>query len=255
MVVDGSVGFVGGINVADYYIEGLPKVGKWHDLHLRLEGEAVHWLQAVFLIDWNFASGQLIDEPPYFPPTSVQATCVTQIVASGPDSDWQTVQLAYLALISTAQQRVYVATPYFIPNESILSALQMAALRGLDMRVLLPSRSDSGFVQAASQSYVEGLLQAGVRVYLYTPGMAHSKLITVDGAACSIGTANMDIRSFRVNFEVNALLYNAPLTRQMEKDIEDDLVKSQELILTAWQQRGRWPRMKESLARLASSLL
>jgi len=255
-VVDGLVGFVGGINIADRYLDGLPDIGIWRDTHVRVEGDAVRWLQAVFLLDWHFVSKQLIANTEiYFPPHSVTQNCVVQIAASGPDSDWATIMQTYFAAINCAKERLYIASPYFIPNESLLTALQAAALRGVDVRLLMSARSDSSITQWASMSYVSDLLESGANVFLYEKGFSHSKLLMADGEFCSVGTANMDVRSFEHNFEVNAIIYDADFTQHLEKVFLHDLKNSRQLSIAEWQKRSRFEQLMENLSRLLAPLL
>lgn len=255
IVVDGRVGFVGGLNIADRYWRGLGKNYMWRDTHLRLEGESVHSLQAVFLTDWNFVTDKITSEEGLFPPVQIEDECLVQIVTSGPDSDWQSIMQAYFTAISTAQKYVYLATPYFLPNESIMTALKTAALSGVDVRILLPERNDSWIVGHSSRSYLREVLEAGVKVFLFKKGFTHSKLMIVDDVFSSVGTANMDIRSFNQDFEVNALIYDEQVTLSLKKDYLDDVHVSQELLLSEWIKRPRVHKWLESFARVFSPLL
>lgn len=256
IIVDGKTAFVGGLNIGDRYIDGEPGMGIWRDTHLQVDGEAASCLQTVFLMDWYFASKQLIASGKYFPPhTSIEASTLVQIVTSGPDSDWASIMQAYFAAITTADEYVYISTPYFIPNESISTALKTAAMSGVDVRILLPSRSDSRILLRASYSYVEEFLEAGVRFYVYEKGFNHGKLMMVDGVFASIGTANLDIRSFDQNFEVNALLYDEAVAGELERDFREDVHSSRELHLDTFRQRKRSVKLAESLARVLSPLL
>ena len=255
IVVDGKVGFVGGINVADRYLRGLGKNNRWRDIHLRIEGDAVQSLQAIFLLDWNFANRSKDFNVRYFPVHAVTAKKLVQIVASGPDSDWQSIMQAYFAAIATANRYVYISTPYFLPNESILTALKTAALAGVEVRLLLPEKNDSWVVGKSSRSYLKELLQAGVHVYFYLKGFTHSKLMVVDDVFASIGTANMDIRSFNQDFEANALIYDEPVALQLKQDFLEDISQSKELLLPEWEERSKWEKAQESIARIFSPLL
>ncbi len=200
LVVDGKIGFTGGINIAQRYVTGT-KMGPWRDTHLRLEGEAVGMLQIVFIADWFFVSKQLLnDYPKYLPKTHVKEETMIQIATSGPDSDWASIMQAFFSAITHAQHHIYISSPYFLPNEAILTAVKVAALSGIDVRIMIPSRSDSKVVYWASRSYIGELIDANVKVYLYRRGFNHSKLIMIDGQFSSVGTANMDIRSFEDNF-------------------------------------------------------
>lgn len=256
VVVDGKVAFTGGINIADRYLNGLPEIGVWRDTHVQLMGDAVHWLQIVFLLDWYFVSKQpLSNVERYLPAHNVSQRCTVQIAASGPDSDWACIMQTYFAAINRSSSRLYIATPYFVPNESMLTALCAAALRGVDVRLLISERSDSSITQWASMSYIDTLLEAGVHVFLYSKGITHSKLLMADGEFCSVGTANMDVRSFEHNFEVNALFYDQQLTQKLEETFLRDLQYSVELDLEAWQKRPRRERFMENLSRLLAPML
>ena len=213
VIIDGKIGYVGGVNVADRYIEGNLKLGIWRDTHLKVEGDAVRSLQAIFFIDWYFVTKQqFTDRQKYFPATTTQDKHLVQITACGPDSDWASIMQAYFLAIATAKEHIYISTPYFMPNESILTALKTASLSGVDVRILLPGRSDSKMVYWGTLSYLSELLEAGIDVYLYEEGFNHSKIIMIDGCFSSVGTANMDMRSFEDNFEVNAIIYDPEIT-------------------------------------------
>ncbi len=255
IVVDGRIAFVGGINIADRYLRGLGNNTRWRDTHLRLEGDSVTSLQAIFLLDWNFAMNTSDYDQKYFPEHNVKQDLLVQIVASGPDSDWESIMQAYFAAIATAARYVYISTPYFLPNQSILTALKTAALSGIEIKLLLPERNDSWMVWRSSRSYVKELLEAGVHVYFYLKGFTHSKLMIVDDVFSSVGTANMDIRSFNQDFEANALIYDEEIARELRLDFEDDIDNSKEIILEDWEQRRMMDKMQESIARMFSPLL
>jgi cardiolipin synthase len=255
VVVDGKVGFVGGLNIADRYIQGVEDLGIWRDTHLRLEGEVVSSLQVIFLVDWYFVSDEIVKGEQYFPVSEVKEQHLVQITASGPDSDWASIMQAYFAAISSAQSSIYISSPYFLPNESILTALKTASLSGLDVRILLPARSDSKMVFWSSRSYVTELLEAGIRIYFYEKGFPHSKLLIVDGVLSSVGTANLDIRSFDQNFEVSAIIYDEVITNELMESFFVDLQNSTEITLEKWEKRSRMDGIKESVARIFSPLL
>ena len=257
IVIDGKTGFVGGLNIADRYISGSEELGPWRDTHLKIEGEAVYSLQSVFLLDWYFVSkSNIYDQDRYFPSVDdVADRLLVQIVASGPDSDWASIMQTYFSAIATAQSYIYISTPYFLPNESILTALRTAALSGVDVRMLLPENSDSKLIRWSSFSYIGQLLDAGIKVYLYRKGFTHSKLMIVDDAFCSIGTANMDIRSFGQNFEINALIYDKDLTLSMRNIFMNDIRDLQHININEWENRSRFVVFRESIARLFTPLL
>jgi cardiolipin synthase len=256
IVVDGKVGFVGGLNIADRYISGSEELGPWRDTHLKIEGEAVYSLQSVFLLDWYFVSKRNIhDQDQYFPPVDITDQRLMQIVTSGPDSDWASIMQTFFSAIATAKSYIYISTPYFLPNESILTALRTAALSGVDVRLLLPKNSDSRLIRWSSFSFIGELLDAGIKVYLYHKGFTHPKLMMVDDVFCSVGTANMDIRSFDQNFEVNALIYDQRITVAMRNIFMNDIKDLKHIDINDWENRSRWEIFGESVARLFSPLL
>ena len=256
VVIDGKVGYTGGLNIADRYLHGT-KHGPWRDTHLKIEGTAVHMLQLTFLTDWYFATGiQLRDKEKYLAlREEYMGDTAVQIATSGPDSDWATIMQAYFAAINKATDHIYISTPYFMPGESLLTALKVAALSGIDVRIMLPSRSDSKIVYWASRSYIAELLEARIKVYLYREGFNHSKIMTIDNHFSSIGTANMDNRSFEDNFEVTAMIYDRQVTDRIERRFLSDLEGCTRLTRKRWAARSRTDIFKESVARLFSPLL
>ena len=255
IVVDGRVGFVGGINIADRYISGNEDIPFWRDTHLKVEGEAANSLQVVFLTDWFFVSGQVINDRPCFPKTKINNTQLVQITASGPDSDWSSIMQAYFYAISTAVEYIYIANPYFIPNESILTALKTVALSGIDVRIIIPGKADSFLAYNGTMSYVEELLETGIRIFYYQKGFIHSKLLIVDDVFASVGTANMDIRSFDDNFEVNALIYDEELCIELKSYFLEDQSNCIEADLELHKNRNFKRKFIESFARIFSPLL
>ncbi len=255
LVVDGEIGFTGGINIAQRYLTGT-KMGPWRDTHLKLEGEAVRMLQIIFITDWYFVSKQyLTNQAKYLPPTTVQDECLIQIATSGPDSDWASIMQAFFAAITHAQHHIYISSPYFTPNEAILTAIKVAALSGIDVRIMIPSRSDSKIVYWASRSYIGELIDARVNVYLYRKGFNHSKLIMIDGVFASVGSANMDIRSFEDNFEVSAIIYDQRITQELEEQFLEDLSQCRYVTREYWETRPILHTIYESVSRLFSPLL
>ncbi len=256
IVVDGEVGFTGGINIAKRYVSGY-KHGNWRDTHLKIEGEAVTSLQLTFATDWYFVSGERLDHnlDHYFPNIPIDIETPVQIATSGPDSDWASIMQAFFAAITTAKDHIYISTPYFLPNEAILTAIKVASLSGIDVRLLIPEHPDSKIVHWATRSYVSELLDTKVKVYFYQAGFNHSKLIMIDGMFSSVGTANMDIRSFEDNFEITAILYDRDKTRQLEEKFMEDLSKSELVTAGDWAKRSYWHVLTESFARLFSPLL
>ncbi|GIP18799.1 cardiolipin synthase [Paenibacillus montaniterrae] len=258
VVVDGQVGYIGGFNIGDEYL-GLNKhFGKWRDTHLRIRGEAVLQMQAQFIIDWSMASSNKIEfSPAYFPSDYPQPSnhIGIQVVASGPDSEYQEIKNSYIKMIYAAKQTVYLQTPYFVPDSSLLNALRTAALSGKDVRLMVPSKPDHFFVFWATQSYLEDLLSCGIKIYLYEAGFLHAKTLVVDGMVASVGTANLDIRSFKLNFEMNAFIYNQEVATRLENIFIEDMKASHLLTLEEYQRRPLFNRFKESISRLLSPIL
>ena len=255
IVIDGKTAFVGGLNFADRYKYGIPEIGIWRDTHLKIVGEAASSLQIVFLIDWYFVRQEVLLDEKYRPYYKVEEDCLLQVISSGADSDWASILQAYFSAITSAKQNVYISSPYFMPNGSILMALKTSAMSGIDVRVLIPQKSDSDMTFLGTLSYIEELLEAGVRVYFYKGGFNHSKIMMVDGIISTIGTANMDIRSFEQNFEVNALIYDETITMELRERFLKDLDQSEEIDLIDWQKRSKGQKLKESMARLFTPLL
>lgn len=255
-VIDGEIGFVGGLNFADRYLDGVPKIGIWRDTHLKVEGEAVTSLQVIFLIDWYFVRQELLlDKNEYLPYIQADGETLVQTVTSGPDSDWASIQQAYFTLINMAKRYVFISTPYFMPGETTLNSLKTAAMSGVDVRIMLPHKSDSLLTYWCSRSFVEELLEAGVKVYWYQKGINHSKVIIVDGIVSSVGTANMDLRSFEQNFEVSFILYDRDVTKKLAGYFLKDLQSSTEVTIQRWKFRPKREKVYESVARLFAPVL
>lgn len=263
VVIDGRVGYVGGFNIGKEYISKDPKFGYWRDTHLKIHGEAVLGLQLRFAQDWNYATGEnLFKDMAYFremdtlpAPNSIEEMVGIQIVSSGPDTPARQIRDNYLELFHKARNHIYIQTPYFIPDDAVLSALQIAARSGVDVRLMIPCKPDHPFVYWATYSYAGDLLKAGARCYTYQDGFLHSKGITVDGCVSCYGTANMDIRSFQLNFEVNAVIYDEATTEKLEEAFLDDLPRCREITPELYENRGLWIRFKEQCCRLLSPLL
>lgn len=255
VVVDGRVGYTGGMNIADRYIHGRKGSGIWRDTHLRVEGEAVAMLQMVFATDWAFVTdGLTLDGADYFPPSTVAEVCPMQIATSGPDSPYASIKHSYFAAITKAHRYVYISTPYLLPDNAILTALRVAALSGVDVRVLIPVRGDNQIVAWACYSYVDALMEAGVKVYLYRKGFNHSKFVVIDDELCSVGSANLDYRSFEDDFEVQAIIYDNPTTCALRDDFLADLADAEEITPESWAKRSRLSKVMEPVARLLSPL-
>ncbi|UOY92147.1 cardiolipin synthase [Ectobacillus sp. JY-23] len=256
IVVDGNEGFIGGLNIGDEYLGKDEYFGFWRDTHLYLKGEAVQSLQLIFLQDWFYMTGETLVNPIYMAAERLpRKDGGVQLIAGGPDNKWETIKHLYFAMITSAKESIWLATPYFIPDDDILSALKIAALAGLDVRLLMPAKPDKRTVFYASRSYFPELLEAGVRIYEYEQGFLHSKIVIVDKSIASIGTANMDMRSFHLNFEVNAFLYGTDSVQKLVTDFETDLTVSRDIHIARFQNRRFVMRIVESAYRLLSPLL
>lgn len=256
-VIDGEVGFVGGFNVGDEYVGRYEKFGYWKDTHIKIRGSAVASLQWRFLLDWRFSSD--IKDPKMYKsfvnPDGKSGDTGIQIVSSGPDSKWPSVKDGYLTMMAKAKKKIYIETPYFIPDESIFESLRVAALSGVDVRIMIPSKPDHPFVMWASLSYIGELLKAGARCFRYKKGFLHSKVVIMDDFVSSVGTANMDIRSFDLNFEVNAFMYDSEINRQLSENFERDMEDCEELTLEEYNNRSNMIKIRESFSRLLSPIL
>ena len=255
IVVDGRVGFVGGMNLAERYVRGFAW-GCWRDTQARLRGKAVHGLQTAFLLDWYFVDRTLLTSAKYFPKLDdAQGNALVQIVTSEPVGPWREIMQGLLMALASARRYFYIQTPYFLPTEPILTALQAAALSGVDVRLMLPARADSRLTHLASRSYLADVLRAGVKVYLYRPGFLHSKLMVSDDSLSTVGSTNVDFRSFEHNFEVNAFIYDTETALQMREIFLQDQRECRQLSLRAWEKRPRRQKAAESIVRLLSPLL
>ena len=256
VIVDGIYGFTGGINVADKYISGDPVLGNWYDMHLQLKGNVVNSLQAVFAMDWSFASGtdNLLNTK-YLVKHTTGNNSIAQVVAGGPDSDFSSIHQHYFSIINSAKKYVYITNPYIIPGEALKEALQVAAMSGVDIRLLLSANSDSLLVKWTVRSSFEDLLEAGVKIYLYPDGFLHGKVIISDDELATIGTANLDIRSFEENYEVNVLIYDCKITTELKQDFLKDCIKSMPLDYEEYIKRPKTERLKEGIAKVFSPVL
>lgn len=257
VVIDGRIGYIGGFNVGDEYLGLNRKFGYWRDTHLRIEGSSVHPLQTRFILDWNQAStnSDIEYSDRYFPAIPLKGSVGIQIVSSGPDSEWEQIKNGYLKLMAMAKDYIYIQTPYFIPDASFMDTLRIACLSGIDVRIMIPNKPDHAFVYWATYSYVGQLLKAGAKVYIYDNGFLHTKMIVVDNEASTVGTANIDVRSFKLNFEVNAFIYDRETSRELAELFEQDMILSTELTMDLYNERTRLIKMKESFSRLLSPIL
>lgn len=255
-IIDGSIGYVGGINIADEYISNEEDGYFWRDTHLRIVGEAVKSLQIHFFTTWDFVSNdKLRIVKAYFPKTECKRDVAIQIAASGPDTDWANIMEAIFTAITSADNYVYITTPYFVPNDEIITAITVASKSGVDVKLIIPKKSDSKVVKHATNSYLDKLLQAGVKVYKYKKGFIHAKTMVVDDIFSTVGTSNMDYRSFNINFEINALIYDKENSKILKRHFEDDLKECEEVDYKAYLNRSRLTKLKESFSRLWSPLI
>jgi cardiolipin synthase len=256
VIVDGEVGFTGGINVSDKYIQSEDELGIWRDTHLRIEGPSVRSLSAVFADDWYFVNQkEELQQAKYFPDVKKRGDSTVQIVHSGPDSDFASVLQQYFTIINQAKDYVYIANSYIVPGEAVLEAMITAALSGVDVRVLLPQASDSRLVKWTVRSYFEQLLHAGVKIFLYQERFLHSKVIISDDTIASIGTANLDVRSFEQNFEINAVIYDPAVVKSLKADFAKDFEGCLELNYANYKKRPYTERLIEGGARIFSPVL
>ncbi|SFH13945.1 cardiolipin synthase [Pontibacter chinhatensis] len=259
IVVDGVTAFVGGINISDSYINYPNQKEKtyWRDTHLRIDGPGAFYLQYLFFTDWNFSSQRHLEpEKEYFLPTeNIQGNTVVQIASSGPDSSKPTIMFSILQAIALAKEEILLTTPYFIPGESILDAMTIAAMGGVTVKLLVPENSDSFIVDTAARSYFESLLDVGVQIYQYRKGFIHAKTLVVDGNLSMVGTANMDYRSFDLNFEVNAVVYDAAFAGELRRAFFQDLTHATKLDAAAWKARPVYIHLFEKVFKLISPLL
>jgi len=257
VIIDGKIGYLGGFNVGDEYLGLNSKFGYWRDTHLRIRGMAVYAMQTRFILDWNQASHHhdLSYMPNLYPENVSHGNVDIQIVTSGPDSQFEHIKNGYIKMILSAKKSIYIQTPYFIPDASLLDALRIACLTGVEVNMMIPDKPDHLFVYWATLSYIGELLKVGAKVYLYNNGFIHAKTIVVDEEISSVGTANIDFRSFKLNFEVNAFLYDAGISKKLTDIFKEDMKVSVLLTPEEYQRRSFKVRFKESISRLLSPIL
>jgi cardiolipin synthase len=258
VVIDNKVGYVGGFNIGKEYVGLDPKFGYWRDTHLRIIGSALMGLQIRFILDWNYAAREnLLINSKYFGHVSRGSRdfCEMQIISSGPDNSIQLIRDNYVRLIQKAKTSIYMQTPYFIPDETILNALMIAVRSGIEVNIMIPCKPDHPFVYWATYSYLGDMVMAGANCYTYQNGFLHSKGMIVDSKVLCYGTANMDIRSFMLNFEVNAVIYDDKKALEMEEIFREDLKVCKHITKDVYTARGLVIRLKEQVCRLLSPLL
>lgn len=260
IVVDGTIGYIGGINVSDKYINN-DKDDKlyWRDTHLKIVGNSVFNLQTIFLADWNFCANQKIRySSNYFPEKSEAehyGNHLVQIVSSGPDSKYPKIKYTLIQAILSAEKEICITTPYFIPDKSFLEAINIAALSGIEVKLLVPTRSDSFIVNTTSQSNFQELLDVGVKIYSYDKGFVHAKTMVCDQKVAIIGTANFDNRSFDLNFEINAIVYDEQIATEISNLFEKDISFSTQIFAEEWSKRPLFRKLMEKVLHLFSSLM
>lgn len=255
LVVDGHVAFTGGLNVGDEYLGLVPRFGYWRDTHLRLEGPAVCTLQRIFAEDWDFACGEHLHGPVYFPPARTPGDTLVQVIESGPDRELKGIREMYFAAVLQARERLWIASPYFVPDAGLLDALRLAGYLGVDVRILCQHHPDKWIPLYAARYYWPDVLEAGVKVYQYTKGMMHSKVVLVDGQWASVGSANFDYRSLYLNFEVNCLIYSPEVVQELEAAFQHDLTTAIRLDPEVYARRPVAGRLLENACRLLSPVL
>ncbi len=256
-IIDGQVAYIGGFNIGDEYLGLSKKFGYWRDTHLRVHGKAVYAMQTRFIMDWNSAApNHKVDyKARYFPAFYGGGHTSLQIVSSGPDSEWQQIKNGYIKMINSAKKSIYLQSPYFIPDASLFEALKIASLSGIDVRIMIPNKPDHAFVYRATTSYAGELMETGAKIFIYDNGFIHAKMLVIDGEIASVGTANMDFRSFRLNFEVNAFIYEKTMAQKLEDIFLEDILKSYQLTPELYKERSLWIKLKEAVSRLLAPIL
>lgn len=253
-IIDGKVGFIGGMNIALRYLKGVPW-GVWRDTHICLKGKAVYGIQTAFLTDWFAVDRTLLTSAQYFPKVDSVGTSVAQIVTSDPVGEWHDIMLGLVKAISCAQRYIYVETPYFLPTEQVMAAFQTAALSGVDVRLMIPKKADAFITHKGTMSYLNELMKAGVKVYFYRAGFLHSKLWVADDEWASVGSTNLDFRSFEHNFEANAFFYDEKTVCTLKEIFLEDMKKCMTLSQKIWDKRSFKNKIIESVVRLLAPLL
>lgn len=261
-IIDGKIGYLGGVNIADRYFNG-GVFPEWRDTHVKLVGQSVSTLQSSFLLDRFFIlNNNLLKRRKYYQEVSLPTDNIaadgkfySQIISSGPDSDWSGIMNCYFTAITQAKKSIYIITPYFIPTEFILNAIKVTALSGVNINLMIPEKSDSWLTHWGTMSYITELLEVGVKIYLFQKGFNHSKVLSIDGEYCIIGSANMDTRSLEHHFEVTSILYSSKWATIIEEQFKKDIHRCTSLTMIKWRRRKKIYRVYESLARLLSPLL
>lgn len=256
LVIDGKIGYTGGINIADKYLIKYGDLGFWRDTHLRIVGDSIKMLEAIFIVDRNYLTQNIFkDLSQYFPKVSYAHGATIQIATSSPESGNANILNAFFTAITTAKKSIKLVSPYFIPDESLLMALRTAAMGGLKVEIILPGITDSAFVQYSARSYVQQLLQSDIKVYFYQKGFVHAKVLLIDDLFSMVGSANFDYRSFYQNFEINTLIYDQEINKQLSHQFEIDKRDSNLIRLSKWKKRPMKDKLFESISRLLAPLM
>ena len=258
VVIDGKIGYTGGMNIADYYIKGLPKIGEWHDIHVRIDGDAVRYLQGIFLTMWNRETGQHVGGPEYFPDTPQLPDSIAEeimIVDRTPRETPRSISRAYAASIRSADSLIRIVNPYFVPTKSIQEALKHALKKGTEVEIMVPRVSDVPFTPEATFYILHKLMKRGAKVYLLNGGFHHSKVMMVDGSFCTVGTANLNSRSLRYDYETNAFIFDPETTAELTGMFEHDKGRSTLLTPEVWKERSAWKKFVGWFAHLLTPFL
>ena len=258
VVIDGKIGYTGGMNVADYYIKGLPKIGEWHDIHARIEGDAVRYLQGIFLTMWNRETGQHIGGPEYFPDTPQLPDSIAEeimIVDRTPRETPRSISRAYTTSIREADSLIRIVNPYFVPTKSIKEAIKHALKKGTEVEIMVPSVSDVPFTPEAAFYILHKLMKKGAKVYLFNGGFHHSKVMMVDGSFCTVGTANLNSRSLRYDYETNAFIFDPETTAELTEMFNRDKQNSTLMTPEYWKERSAWKKFVGWFAHLFTPFL
>lgn len=257
IVVDSKIAYMGGFNIGKEYI-GKGPLGNWRDTHIRIQGNAVLTLQSRFFMDWNAVAPKEEKrgyEEYYFPISPKMGNTAMQIVSSGPEDDIQAIKMGFIKMISQAKHSIYIQTPYFIPDNSVHEVLKIAALSGIEVHIMIPCKPDHPFVYRATEYFAKDIIEYGAHVYIYEDGFFHSKVLIVDNEVASIGSANMDVRSFKLNFEINAFIYDSTIAEELLANFNQDLSKSMQVDAEYFQNQSRWRKFKQYFSRLLSPIL
>lgn len=256
VILDGQVGYIGGFNIGDEYLGLRPKMGYWRDNHLRIHGNAVHSLQSHFLMDWNACrKAHEPYQPEYFPAIQTTGHSPMQVIASGPDSSVEQIKMTYLKMINLAKEEILIQTPYYIPDDSIHEALKSALLSGVKVTIQIPNKPDHILIYWATYSLAAELVDYGADIEIYQNGFIHAKTMIIDGKIASVGSANIDIRSFKLNFEINTVIYDQYFVQELHHQFMLVMTQCQRLTKELYEQRGHQVKFKEGLARLVQPLL